>query len=117
MQLTDEHLAIVHHDLNAHAKVLAIAGACKTTTMLERVEYLVRQGHVHERAIRGGIALGRILGQHAGYDFLQIPGLLDAQLPQWSGFLGGMPSRILAISLPGKIGCPVRLWYSTQPRL
>ena len=25
MQLTDEQLAIVHHNLNAHAKVLAIA--------------------------------------------------------------------------------------------
>lgn len=52
MKLTDEQLAIVRHDLNAHAKVLAIAGAGKTTTMVERVEYLVRQCHVSQRAIR-----------------------------------------------------------------
>lgn len=52
MKLTEEQLAIIHHDLNAHAKVLAVAGSGKTTTMVERVEYLVRQCKVPQQAIR-----------------------------------------------------------------
>ena len=52
MKLTDEQLAIIRHDLRAHAKVLAVAGAGKTSTMVERIDYLVRQCNVPQQAIR-----------------------------------------------------------------
>src|SRR5262245_32264406 len=52
MKLTDEQLAIIRHDLNSHAKVLAVAGAGKTTTMVERIDYLVRHCNVPQPAIR-----------------------------------------------------------------
>jgi DNA helicase-2/ATP-dependent DNA helicase PcrA len=52
MKLTDEQLDIIRHDINAHAKVLAVAGSGKTTTEVERADYLVRSCEVPQRAIR-----------------------------------------------------------------
>jgi len=42
--LTDEQTLVVHHDLMTPAKVIAVAGAGKTTTLISRIEYLLAQG-------------------------------------------------------------------------
>jgi DNA helicase-2/ATP-dependent DNA helicase PcrA len=39
--LTAEQQAIIHHPLGQHARVLAVAGSGKTTTMVYRVKHLV----------------------------------------------------------------------------
>ncbi|KZN15479.1 ATP-dependent helicase [Marinomonas sp. TW1] len=44
LNLTSEQLAVVHHDLQQPAKVIAVAGAGKTTTLISRIEYLLSQG-------------------------------------------------------------------------
>ncbi|WP_394181441.1 ATP-dependent helicase [Marinomonas posidonica] len=44
LNLTPEQLAVVHHDLQQPAKVIAVAGAGKTTTLISRIEYLLSQG-------------------------------------------------------------------------
>ncbi|MCJ7601186.1 MAG: UvrD-helicase domain-containing protein, partial [Desulfobulbaceae bacterium] len=43
MNLTDEQQRIVAHE-SGHAKVSAVAGSGKTTTMVARVRYLLEQG-------------------------------------------------------------------------
>jgi DNA helicase-2/ATP-dependent DNA helicase PcrA len=43
MKLTAEQEAIIHHPLGQHARVLAVAGSGKTTTMVHRVKYLVEE--------------------------------------------------------------------------
>ncbi|MDB4837705.1 ATP-dependent helicase [Marinomonas sp.] len=43
-QLTVEQQSVVNHDLETPAKVIAVAGAGKTTTLISRVEYLLEQG-------------------------------------------------------------------------
>lgn len=43
MQLTSEQLAVVHHQ-QGHARVRAVAGSGKTTTLVARVIHLLRQG-------------------------------------------------------------------------
>ena len=43
--LTEEQQTIIHHPLGRHARVLAIAGSGKTTTMVRRVQYLVEELH------------------------------------------------------------------------
>ncbi|WP_239544045.1 ATP-dependent helicase [Marinomonas foliarum] len=42
--LTDEQQSVVHHDLSLPAKVIAVAGAGKTTTLISRIEHLLAQG-------------------------------------------------------------------------
>ena len=42
--LTDEQLRVVKHDLTTPAKVIAVAGAGKTTTLISRIEHLLAQG-------------------------------------------------------------------------
>ncbi|TVR03394.1 MAG: ATP-dependent helicase, partial [Desulfovibrionales bacterium] len=41
--LTEEQLRVVRHPLGRHARVLAVAGSGKTTTMAHRVEHLIRE--------------------------------------------------------------------------
>lgn len=43
-QLTQEQQCVVQHDLTTPAKVIAVAGAGKTTTLISRIEYLLIQG-------------------------------------------------------------------------
>ena len=43
-QLTAEQLAVVQHNISSPAKVIAVAGAGKTTTLISRIEFLLEQG-------------------------------------------------------------------------
>ncbi|MFT2112553.1 ATP-dependent helicase [Marinomonas sp. 2405UD68-3] len=44
MLFTDEQQGVIQHNIDAHAKVVAVAGAGKTTTLIARIEYLLQQG-------------------------------------------------------------------------
>ena len=48
--LTPEQQQVVQHDVTKPAKVIAVAGAGKTTTLISRIEYLLAQG-VESRSI------------------------------------------------------------------
>ncbi len=50
--LTDEQRAVVEHDPERHATVLAVAGSGKTTAMVHRVQHLIERCAVPPRAIR-----------------------------------------------------------------
>lgn len=50
MDFTDEQLRIVHHS-NGHARVSAVAGSGKTTTMVARVGHLLKQGESPENIL------------------------------------------------------------------
>ena len=52
MQLTPEQKAIIHHPLGQHARVLAVAGSGKTTTMVYRVKYLIEELRQNSACIR-----------------------------------------------------------------
>ena len=51
-QFTEEQQAIIHHPLGKHARVLAVAGSGKTTTMVGRVRYLVEEKQQNPKNIR-----------------------------------------------------------------
>lgn len=46
MPLSDEQMQIVHHPVDQHAVVLAVAGSGKSTTMAERIAYLIEAKRV-----------------------------------------------------------------------
>jgi len=50
--LTEEQQTIIHHPLGSHARVLAIAGSGKTTTMVHRVQHLVEELHQDPARVR-----------------------------------------------------------------
>jgi DNA helicase-2/ATP-dependent DNA helicase PcrA len=52
LHLTSEQKAVVRHPLGRHARVLAVAGSGKTTTMAYRVKYLIDTKHVSPRSIQ-----------------------------------------------------------------
>jgi len=51
-QLTQEQLAVVHHPLDQHARVLAVAGSGKSTTMAYRIQYLINHHAVRPGSIQ-----------------------------------------------------------------
>lgn len=51
-KFTAEQQAIIHHPLGQHARVLAVAGSGKTTTMVQRVKVLVTEKQQDPRRIR-----------------------------------------------------------------
>lgn len=51
IQLTDEQLRVIHHPFGQHARVLAVAGAGKTTTMAHRVKYMVEAHGINPHSI------------------------------------------------------------------
>lgn len=51
-ELTDEQKAIIAHPLGKHARVLAVAGSGKTSTMVERVYHLVTERNQDPQKIR-----------------------------------------------------------------
>jgi len=51
-KLTSEQEAIIHHPLGKHARVLAVAGSGKTTTMVHRASHLVLDMNQDPRHIR-----------------------------------------------------------------
>ena len=51
-QLTKQQRDVVYHPIGSHARVLAVAGAGKTTTMVKRVSYLINERQVSPGDIR-----------------------------------------------------------------
>jgi DNA helicase II / ATP-dependent DNA helicase PcrA len=49
---TEEQLKVIKHPIGLHAKVLAVAGSGKTTTMVERVKHLVLNENVSPNQIQ-----------------------------------------------------------------
>jgi DNA helicase-2/ATP-dependent DNA helicase PcrA len=52
ISLTDEQLAVIHHPIGNHARVLAVAGSGKSFTMACRIQHLIQECHVAPHAIR-----------------------------------------------------------------
>jgi DNA helicase-2/ATP-dependent DNA helicase PcrA len=52
ISLTDEQLAVIHHPIGKHARILAVAGSGKSFTMACRIQHLVQECHVPPHTIR-----------------------------------------------------------------
>ena len=65
MNLTDEQRAVVQHPTGQHARVMAVAGSGKTTTMTYRVRHLVKNEGVNPKQI-GLLMFNRLARQQFG---------------------------------------------------
>ena len=78
-QLTQEQLAVVHHPLNQHARVLAVAGSGKSTTMAYRIQHLINHHGVRPGAIQ--VLMFNALARKQFSAHLEKIGLNETQQP------------------------------------
>ena len=81
---TDEQLKVINHPIGLHAKVLAVAGSGKTTTMVERVKHLVLNENVNPGQIQV-LMFNRMASDDFSYK-LKNSGLLPGMQPSVNTF-------------------------------
>jgi DNA helicase-2/ATP-dependent DNA helicase PcrA len=78
--LTEEQLAVIHHPIGRHARVLAVAGSGKSYTMACRIQYLVQECHVAPHTIR--VLMFNRLARQQFCTHLDRTGLPDTMQPE-----------------------------------
>jgi DNA helicase-2/ATP-dependent DNA helicase PcrA len=77
--LTDEQLAVIHHPLGQHARVLAVAGSGKSYTMACRIQHLVQDCNIPPHAIQ--VLMFNRLARQQFRSYLDRTGLPDVLQP------------------------------------
>jgi DNA helicase-2/ATP-dependent DNA helicase PcrA len=91
MELTTEQLRVINHPAGRHARVLAVAGSGKTTTMVQRVLHLIT-----ERGASPDRVLVVMFNTMARHDFIrklderQVPTARRPQVHTYHSFASGM---------------------------
>jgi DNA helicase-2/ATP-dependent DNA helicase PcrA len=80
ISLTNEQLAVIHHPIGKHARVLAVAGSGKSFTMACRIQHLVQECHVAPHAIR--VLMFNRLARQQFRTHLDRTGLPDTMQPE-----------------------------------
>jgi DNA helicase II / ATP-dependent DNA helicase PcrA len=77
--LTPEQEQVVHHPLGYHARVLAVAGSGKSTTMAHRIQHLVQSCQVHPNHIQ--VLMFNALARKQFNVTLEKIGMADSRMP------------------------------------
>jgi len=80
INLTEEQLAVIHHPIGMHARVLAVAGSGKSFTMACRIQHLVQDCHVAPHTIR--VLMFNRLARQQFRTHLDRTGLPDTMQPE-----------------------------------
>ena len=78
--LTEEQLAVIHHPIGMHARVLAVAGSGKSYTMACRIRHLVMDCNISPHAIR--VLMFNTLARKQFRSHLDRTGLADVLQPE-----------------------------------
>ena len=78
--LTEEQMAVIHHPIGMHARVLAVAGSGKSFTMACRIQYLVMDCNIPPHAIK--VLMFNRLARHQFRVHLDRTGLPDFLQPE-----------------------------------
>ena len=101
--LTEEQQAVIHHPLGRHARVLAVAGSGKSSTMAFRIQHLVQDCHISPHAIRV-LMFNRLARQQfrAHLDRTGLPDVLQPEVHTFHSFSFQVINEMVRIGvLPG----------------
>ena len=108
MELTTEQQRVIEHPAGRHARVLAVAGAGKTTTMVQRVLHLIG-----ERGVSPDRVLVIMFNTLARHDFirklddLEIPTTRRPQVHTYHSFAHGVVRSAERLNL---LRGPLQFW-------
>jgi DNA helicase-2/ATP-dependent DNA helicase PcrA len=115
LQLTSEQEAIVHHPQGSHARVLAVAGSGKTTTLVHRLKHLMVQEDVSPDKVLV-LMFNRLARQQFGQK-LAISGLPPHLQPKIYTFHAFAFRFINAMVRSGQIPRYTDLWVGERSEL
>ncbi|MDD3828064.1 MAG: ATP-dependent helicase [Anaerolineae bacterium] len=113
--LTKEQQNVVVHPCGKHARVLAVAGSGKTTTMVHRIHYLVRQQHVNPARIR--VLMFNRLARVQFRDKLRKVGLPEGLQPQVHTFHSFSYQFISEMIASGRLPGTLVFWVDDKAEL
>jgi len=115
MELTREQQAIIDHPIGSHARVLAVAGSGKTTTMVQRVRHLVLDLGADPKNIR--VVMFNRLARESFEKKLSEALPDGSRRPKVSTFHSLAYSLILAVQKQGLIDKNAREWIGNTEEL
>jgi len=102
--LTEEQKAIINHPLQHHAKILAVAGSGKTSTLVHRIKHLVMDLNINPSSIQ--VLMFNKLASKQFYDMVQklvIPSELNPKINTFHSFAYGFIRDMMGRGLlPGQ---------------
>lgn len=113
--LTPEQQAVIAHPFGRHARVLAVAGSGKTTTMVHRIDYLVRRRDVNPKNIQ--ILMFNALARRQFKANLNEVGIPEHLQPQVHTFHSFSYQFIQAMLLRGVMPGTIDLWVDDKAEL
>ncbi len=113
--LTPEQRAVVTHPFGQHARVLAVAGSGKTTTMVHRIDYLVRHKQVNPERIR--VLMFNALARRQFKEKLNEVGIPESLQPQVHTFHSFAYQFIQEMMIAGLLRGTLNLWVDDKEEL
>jgi len=113
--LTSEQEAVVHHPIGKHARVLAVAGSGKTTTLAYRIKYLVREQGVRPSLIQ--VLMFNRLARHQFTARLTALGLPPEAQPEVHTFHSWAFGCISSLTKRGLLPARQEFWLDDKQEL
>lgn len=113
--LTPEQQAVVTHPLGHHARVLAVAGSGKTTTMVYRIDYLVRHIQVSPNRIR--VLMFNALARRQFKEKLNEVGIPEGLQPQVHTFHSFAYQLIQEMIIAGLLPGTLDFWVDDKEEM
>ena len=113
--LTSEQKAVINHPIGYHARVLAVAGSGKTTTMAYRIQHLIQDVHINPASIR--VLMFNRLARYQFIERLKEIGLSKSSQPNVQTFHAFSGQFISSLVSKNKIPGDLNYWVNDKEEL
>jgi DNA helicase-2/ATP-dependent DNA helicase PcrA len=111
-QLTNEQIEVINHPAGKHAKILAVAGSGKTSTLVFRVKHLIEDLHTNPSSIQ--ILMFNRLARQQFVERMQEVGILSTLQPRVDTFHSFSYSFIQDLIVKGLLPGNIELWIEER---